>query len=114
MQLETDFGDIVFEFDKEIYKDYYCEINTNIFQLNFSGTHDWYYFISIQDNKLNTFQYNIDEYPIYFADLNIPNIKLIANNMKDFLSQWFPNDKLSFLSNKYIKQNMPIITKKIL
>jgi hypothetical protein len=41
LQLETDFNDIIFEFDKEQYKDHYCEINTNVFQLNFPGTHDW-------------------------------------------------------------------------
>ena len=111
LQLETNFNDIVFEFDNEQYKDNNCEINTNIFQLNFPGTHDWYWFISAPDHELKTFQSNIDEYPIYFVNFEIPEIKLEANNMKKFLTQWFSDEKLKFLSNNYINNNIPIIIK---
>jgi hypothetical protein len=109
LQLETDFNDIVFKFDTEQYKDYNCKINANMFQLNFPGTHDWYWFISVPDEDLKTFQDNISEYPIYFVNFEIPEIKLEAKNMKEFLSQWFPENKLGFLSNKHIKQYIPII-----
>ena len=44
----------MFEFDTEQYKDYGCEINSSIFQLNFPGTHGWYWFTSIPDNEIKT------------------------------------------------------------
>lgn len=110
LQLETDFNDIIFEFDKD-YQDYHYEINTNVFQLNFPGNHDWYWFISIPNNELKNFQDNIDKYPVYFIDFEIPEIKSEANNIKEFLSQWFSKEKLNFLSDKYIKQHIPIICK---
>jgi isocitrate lyase len=115
LQLWTDFIDIVFEFDTQQYKDYHCDIKLNssekinIFQLNFPATHDWYWFIYVPDEELKTFQDNISEYPIYFVDFTIPEIKLDTKNMKEFLLKWFPEDKLGFLSNKHIKQEIPNI-----
>lgn len=69
-----------------------------------------YWFISVPDNELKTFQDNIDKYPVYFVDFETPEIKLEAKNMKEFLLKWFPKDKLNYLSDKYIKQEIPIIT----
>jgi hypothetical protein len=69
-----------------------------------------YWFISVPDNELKTFYDNINEYPVYFVDFKTPEIKLEAKNMKEFLLKWFPKDKLNYLSDKYIKQEIPIIT----
>ena len=68
---ETDFLDIVFDFDTWHCKDYNCKIYTNVFVLNFPGTHDWFWFLSIPDNDLATYKDNFDKYPVYHIDLEV-------------------------------------------
>ncbi len=104
---DCDFNDVVFEFEDDDYTDYGWKINTNIFQLNFAGCSDWFYFISVPNTDLKNYKNNLDQYPIYSVDLESGVLKKESNNFRDFFKRWFNDEKLKYFSKKCIKQEIP-------
>lgn len=116
LQLDTDFNDIVMEIERD-YQDYGCiimsgEKETNVFCLNFPGTSDWFYFISIPDDEIKDYgNLELDRYPIYFVNLPVCEITKEANNFKQFIKTLLPDTQHELLdfSDDYIVQDQPVL-----
>ncbi len=105
-----DFGDLTFEFiNDDNYTYYGYKIMTNVFQLNFSGTSDWFYFISIEDKDMKTYKKNLDQYPIYFVNLEDGTITREGDNFKEFMKRFFEDGDLKQFSDEYLQQDFPKI-----
>lgn len=105
---DTDFRDIVMDFSNN-YGGTGDKINTNVFQINFPGTSDWFYFFSIPDKDLKTYKRNLDKYPVYFVDF-YEGVEWRSSNIKTLLSEFLDETKLEELSSKTIKQSIPILS----
>lgn len=71
---ECDLNDLALGFQDD-YEYYGWRIKTNILQINFAGTSDWFYFFSIPNDKLDSYKENIDEYPVYYVDLELGHLE---------------------------------------
>ncbi len=108
---DCNLNDLMLEFQTD-YKYYGWEIKTNLLQLNFPGSSDWFYFISIPDEEMNNFKKIIDQYPIYFVDLEEGLLQRTSNNYRDFMATWFPGDeRLEQFSKISKSQTMPEMIK---
>jgi len=104
---ECDFLDVLFKFDTS-YLDYGALIETNVLRLNYTGSSDWFYFISVPDVDMKLHEYHLDMFPIFYADNETAEITLAAKNFKELFSKWFPNDKrFNLLSDLSFTQEIP-------
>jgi len=102
-----DFLDVWFEFDIS-YLDYGSLIETNVLRLNYSGSNDWFYFISVPDADMKLHEYHLDMFPIFYADNETAEISQVSKNFKELFSKWFPDDKrLEIFSNLSFTQEIP-------
>ena len=108
---DCDLNDLCLEFQED-YEYYGWKIETNILQINFPGSSDWFYFISIPDKEMKIYKKNLDEYPIYFVDLEEGILEKKSKNFKGFMKIWFDNDeRLERFSSKYYERELPHIIK---
>jgi hypothetical protein len=105
----NDLGTLMLDFLKD-YEYYGYSVNTNILRLNFSGSSDWCYFISILDEEMKTFKLLLDTYPIYLIKFDIGKITKTHDNYKEFIEQhiFIPENNLRTTTKN---QNIPIISK---
>jgi len=80
-------------------------MNTKIFRLNYSGIETYFYFIFVPESELQTYVYNLDEYPIYVYYTDINNIDKKYPNFYEFINAHIDNKTIiSKFSKKSIKQ----------
>ena len=101
--MDLSFHDAVFAFE------YDYIFNTNIFRLNYAGTEDYFYFISVPDGEQTTYMYNADEYPIYVYYSDTDEIEKKYNNFYDLMDKYIDDKNLlSNFSRGSVEQEMPI------
>ena len=102
-------NDLLLEFLID-YKYYGWEIDTNILQLNFTGSSDNFYFISVPPDDLQSYKEYLDEYPVYHVDLEEGKLTTAFPNYRTMMENWFPDDsRLCNLSKNSRKQDIPKI-----
>tara|TARA_B100001964_G_C13915879_1_gene457993 strand:- start:61 stop:675 length:615 start_codon:yes stop_codon:yes gene_type:complete len=102
-KMELSFNDVFFDFEREHIS------NTNVFRLNYAGTEDYFYFTSISDDELQTYMYNLDEYPIYVYYTDVNEIEKIYDNFYDLMNEYIDDKNLlSEFSRNSIEQEIPI------
>ena len=102
-------NDLMFEFDKE-YKYSGVDLGTNVLLLNFFGSSEHFYFISVPDVEMATFKETVDQYPVYHVDFECLTIERVASNYRAFMGKWFPDDpRLEQFSQGCKEQQMPVM-----
>jgi hypothetical protein len=105
---QTDFGDVDLSFEKDIER--YGIFDTNVYRLNFDGSGDWFWFISVPDLK-SDYKKNFDKYPVFFYDSEELKLHQVASNFYNFLRNVlnFDEPNIELFSKNTIIQPIPIV-----
>lgn len=104
-----DIGDLTLDF----FYDFCCygsSIDVNLCKLNFPGTSDWCFAIAIPNAELDSCKKVLDQYPIYFVDVESGSIEKRYDNYYGFITDHFPQLEIAkVLSRETILQQIPVV-----